>query len=130
MTIKREIQDNYTIVTVSGNMEYGSSALQLFPYIEKLIKAGQKNIIVDLEQVKWFSSNGLASLLAAHTTLQEKGGQLRIAHPTHSINSTFKQTQLTKILNIYDSVDAAVVSISSTAGAPSYDRLPDSHSPH
>jgi len=130
MTIKRKIQDNYTIITVSGNMEQGSSSLQLFPYIEKLIKAGQTNFIVDLEHVKWFSSNGLASLLAAHTTLQEKGGQLRIAHPTHAINSTFKQTQLTKILNIYDSVDAAVMSINSTSSTPSYDSFSEPRSPH
>jgi anti-anti-sigma factor len=113
MTITSKTQNKYTIVTVSGSMEHGSSALQLFPYVESLIKAGQKNIIVDLEQVKWFSSNGLASLLAAHTALQDSGGQLRIAHPTHAINSTFKQTQLTKILKIYDSVDAAVVSFAS-----------------
>jgi anti-anti-sigma factor len=130
MTIKSKIQNDYTIVTVSGSMEHGSSSLELFPYVEKLIKAGQKTIIVDLEHVKWFSSNGLASLLAAHTALKDNGGELRIAHPTHSINSTFKQTQLTKILHIYDSVDSAIVSINSVAGTPSYENFSESRTSH
>jgi anti-anti-sigma factor len=127
MTIKSINHNKYTIVTVSGSMEHGSGALKLYPYIEGLIKAGQSNIVIDLENVKWFSSNGLASLLATHAKLQEVGGQLCIAHPTHEINSTLKQTKLTKILNIYATVDAAVTGLK-TEKSPSYDNLSSSPS--
>jgi anti-anti-sigma factor len=108
MTINKETHGDVALLTISGKMENDPSTLKLHCYVEGLINKGQKNIILDLWNVKGFSSNGLASLLASYTLVQKAGGKFIIVHPTHTINNTLIQTQLTKILKICSSVDEAL----------------------
>jgi len=113
MRIKETVQDDITILTLSGKMMNGPESIHLHPYVKGLIEKGQTKIVVDMGRVKWFSSTGLGSLLASYTSLRNVGGDLRIARPTRKIYSVFMATQLIRVFESFDSVEEAVGSYTS-----------------
>ena len=110
MRIKETVKGDVTILTLSGRMINGPESVHLHPYVKGLIEKGQTKIVVDMGKVKWFSSTGLGSLLAAYTSLRNEGGDIRIARATRKIYSVFMATQLVKVFKSFDSVDEAVKS--------------------
>lgn len=110
MRIQEKSEGEVTVLTLSGRMINGPESIHLHPYVKELIEKGQKEIVVDMGKVKWFSSTGLGSLLASYTSLRNAGGDLRIARPTRKIYSVFMATQLTKVFRSFDTVAEAVES--------------------
>ncbi|MEE9167494.1 MAG: STAS domain-containing protein [Candidatus Neomarinimicrobiota bacterium] len=110
MKIKESTKGDVTVLTLSGRMINGPQSVLLHPYIKDLIEKGQKEIVVDMGKVKWFSSTGLGSLLASYTSLRNAGGDLKIARPTRKIYSVFMATQLIQVFQSFETVEKAVES--------------------
>ncbi len=112
MRIKKEINNDIIILTISKRMVNDQSTLKLYPYVKDLIDNGQRKIVVDMGKVRFFSSNGLASLLASYASLNKVEGDLRIVQPSSRIRNLLKYTQVDKIFKIYASVENAIDSYS------------------
>lgn len=69
---------------------------------------GQRNIILDLSNVKYSDSSGLSSLLIGHRICKNSDGMFILTGINDNINRLIAISQLENILNIVASVDEAV----------------------
>ena len=72
------------------------------------LRAGFGKIVLDMGQVKWVNSSGLGTLIAAMTSVKNKGGEMKLARVTDKVESLFAITQLIKVFKTYETVDRAV----------------------
>ena len=69
---------------------------------------GQRNIILDLSNVKYSDSSGLSSLLVGHRICKNSDGMFILTGINDNINRLISISQLENILNIVGSVDEAI----------------------
>lgn len=69
---------------------------------------GQRNIILDLSNVKYSDSSGLSSLLVGHRICKNSDGMFILTGINDNINRLIAISQLENILNIVASVDEAI----------------------
>ena len=68
---------------------------------------GNKNIILNLETVKYVDSSGLSAILVANRLCQGAEGRLVLSNVSDHVMKLFKISQLDSVLNIAASVDEA-----------------------
>jgi anti-sigma B factor antagonist len=108
MRISEKIHDNITVLTISGKMMIDAKSSDLHKYVKELIAKNQTNIVIDLGKVTWLASVGLGAILASYTSLKNASGDLKLARSTRKIRSVLIFTQLTKVLEDFDTVQEAV----------------------
>ena len=106
--MQEKLQDDVTVITISGKMMIDAKSIDLHKHIKQLIKNNQTKIVIDLGKVTWLDSVGLGAILASLTSLKNAGGDLKLARSTRKIRSILVFTQLIKILENYDTVKEAV----------------------
>ncbi|MFH1675783.1 MAG: STAS domain-containing protein [bacterium] len=80
--------------------------------IKALIRAGNKDIIVDLAGVKYIDSAGMGTLISVLKATRESGGNMRVTSPSTQVRMVLELTRLNKVFEIYDTVDDAVAMFS------------------
>ncbi|MCS6820736.1 MAG: STAS domain-containing protein [Microscillaceae bacterium] len=68
---------------------------------------GTRNLILDLNKVKYVDSSGLSSLLVANRLCTESNGTFVIAKANEHVMKLIKISQLDKVLNILPTVEEA-----------------------
>ncbi len=69
---------------------------------------GQRNIILDLSNVKYSDSSGLSSLLVGHRICKNADGTFILTRINENITRLIAISQLENILNIVGTVDEAI----------------------
>ena len=69
---------------------------------------GQRNIILDLSNVKYSDSSGLSSLLVGHRICKNSDGTFILTGINENISRLIAISQLENILNIVGSVDEGI----------------------
>jgi len=110
MNIKEKMQGDVAIVALKGNLMGEPDTTDVREKIYSLLQDDVKKIILDLGKVKWINSSGLGSLIAALTSVKNKGGDMRLANITEKVESVFMITQLIKVFKTYETVERAVAS--------------------
>ncbi len=110
MTIKESVRGNIAVLALRGNLMGEPDTDNLREKIYGLLQEDLKKIVIDMKGVRWVSSSGLGTLIAALTSVKNKGGDLRLANITDKVESLFAITQLVKVFKTYESVDRAVAS--------------------
>ncbi|MCX8009623.1 MAG: STAS domain-containing protein [Ignavibacteria bacterium] len=110
MKIKQRETYNTVILELSGNVMGGPDSAELNNLLHKLLDEGKKNIIIDLQDVKFMNSSGLGMLIAGLTTVRNGGGELKLANATEKINSLLVVTKLITVFESFGSVEEAVAS--------------------
>ena len=80
--------------------------------VMRLINQNKKNIIIDLRNVSFADSRGLAGLIFIYKALVNDGW-LGLLKPKKNIEELFKITRMDQIFNIYNSDEEAVAAASS-----------------
>jgi len=108
MNIKEKMQGDVAVVALKGNLMGEPDTTEVREKIYSLLQDDVKKIVLDLGKVKWINSSGLGSLIAAMTSVKNKGGEMRLANITEKVESVFMITQLIKVFKTYETVDRAV----------------------
>ena len=69
---------------------------------------GQRNIILDLSNIKYSDSSGLSSLLVGHRICKNADGIFILTRINENIAKLIAISQLENILNIVETVDEAI----------------------
>jgi len=69
---------------------------------------GQRNIILDLSDVKYTDSSGLSALLVGNRVVQEDGGIFVLTCLSDHTSKLIKISQLDSVLNIFPKVEEAI----------------------
>lgn len=110
MTIKEKMYGDIAVLSLKGNLMGEPDTTDVRDKIYSLLQDGVHNIILDLGKVKWMNSSGLGTLIAAMTSVKNKGGELKLASVSDKVESLFMITQLIKVFKTYENVDRAVAS--------------------
>ena len=108
MNIKEKMHEDVAVVALKGNLMGEPDTTEVRDKIYSLLQDEVKKIVLDLGKVKWINSSGLGSLIAALTSVKNKGGDMRLANITEKVESVFMITQLIKVFKTYETVDRAV----------------------
>lgn len=69
---------------------------------------GNKNIILDLSQVKYIDSSGLSAILVGNRLSQDVGGIFVLAGVTEHVMKLIKISQLDSVLDIMPTIQEAI----------------------
>lgn len=110
MTIKERMHGKVAVLSLKGDLMAEPETADLRAKIKHLLDAGTNQVVADLAGVRYISSTGLGTLIAALTSVKNKGGDLRLAAVTEKVESLFVITQLVKVFKEYETVERAVES--------------------
>jgi anti-sigma B factor antagonist len=77
-------------------------------WVETAVEDEPANLVVDLQDVTFVDSTGLATLVTGMKRSREKGGDLRICGLQQPLRLIFELTRLDKAFEIFNNEDEAV----------------------
>ena len=101
-------QEKYLSLTLHEEKLDASIAPSLKSELITLHAEGIKNIILDLNEVKYTDSSGLSALLVGNRVVQEEGGMFVLACLSEHTAKLIKISQLDSVLNILPTIEQAV----------------------
>ncbi|HAV24220.1 MAG: hypothetical protein A2X67_12165 [Ignavibacteria bacterium GWA2_55_11] len=110
MTIKESMHGTVAVLSLKGDLMGEPETANVRERIYDFLSKGTHNIVLDLGHLRYVSSTGLGTLIAALTSVKNKGGDLRLASVTDKVESLFVITQLVKVFKEYETVERAVKS--------------------
>jgi anti-sigma B factor antagonist len=108
-----------TVIAVSGEIDV-YTAPRLRETLVSLVDAGNYRLIVDMEGVEFLDSTGLGVLVGGLKRVRAFDGGIDLVCTQGRILRIFRITGLSKVFNIYDSVEDALAS-DANGEAPSGD---------
>jgi anti-sigma B factor antagonist len=107
LSLETRQENDRTVVEVGGEIDV-YTAPKLRECISGLVDAGQRQIIVDLEQVEFMDSTGLGVLVGALKRVRTVDGNLDLVCTQERLLKIFRITGLSKVFPIHDSQSAAL----------------------
>lgn len=107
MNLQTRIENNVTVLTVSGRLDT-VTAPEYEKNIREMISGGNVKFVVDFEQLEYISSAGLRGLLVMAKLLNEKGGRMCLANVKGNVRSVFDMCGFTAVFAMKDSVSEAL----------------------
>jgi anti-sigma B factor antagonist len=95
------------VVTLDGEVHLPGADL-LKGYLLELVTEKIPRMVLDLTTVGFLGSAGLGVIVLAHIKARTFRGEFRLVSPRPKVMRALEVTRLTKLFNIYDSVDEAL----------------------
>jgi anti-sigma B factor antagonist len=112
MKFQTQEQDTYTLVSLGAEKLDSNLSPDLKGHIINLAsKNPDKDIIIDLENVRFADSSGLSALLLAHRICRDNARTCVFVKPSPKLIILFEISQLNKVFQIADSIDEAVATL-------------------
>jgi anti-sigma B factor antagonist len=113
-----------TVVDLGGRIVLGESMASrlgsgptLHGFIRDLLKAGHKNILLNLRDVSHVDSMGIGELSSCLITVRSQGGELKVTNPNERVRNLLNLTHLNTVLDVVDGETTAVQSFARAGGA-------------
>lgn len=110
MQVSNQPVGDVMVVKVSGRITLGEGNVILRELISDLADKGIKKIVLNLSEVNYVDSSGVGELVKAHTTIRNKGGQLKLANLNKRVHDLLEMTKLSKVFDIQKDEASAVAS--------------------
>jgi anti-sigma B factor antagonist len=108
-----------SIVDVSGNVTMGETASLIRETLNKMARAGQRKIVLNLAELSYLDSAGIGVLVSSFATINSLGGQLKLSNLTNRVKDLLLITKLYTVFEVFDNEQAAVSSFPKVAaGVP------------
>jgi len=101
------LSDKRAVLTLSGRIN-AVTAPDLKAQLKRLAKGGHIQLIVDLTDVPFIDSSGLAALVSAFKTVREAGGAMKLAGLSEQTRTVFTLTRLDRVFEFYPDAGAAL----------------------
>lgn len=98
------------IVTLSGKLD-ALTAPSYEQQVSALLATSPCSLIIDCAQLEYISSAGLRALLATAKRIKGKGAQFHCANVTGTVREVFDISGFSTILQVHDSVAAALAAL-------------------
>ena len=96
------------VLHLQGPITLGDGTRKLRALIEEKLKAGKKNIVLNLAEVYYIDSSGLGELVAAYTATNRNGGKLKLMKLSPRVRDLAQLTKVYQIFEIFNDEDSAV----------------------
>jgi anti-anti-sigma factor len=108
LDIEHKDKDEVTVVYFFGKMDTRTSP-DAEKYVNQLIDDGDKNILMNFEELDFISSTGLRVILATGKKLSGSG-KLTLCNPNITVNDVLKMSGFNKMFGVYDTEEEALKS--------------------
>ena len=108
MEFKIEKLENYTLIQVQEEKLDTHIAPTLKSELVLVSGNGEKNIILDLSNVRYCDSSGLSAILVANRLCKNASGTFVLTGLNEAVERLITISQLDTVLNITNSVDEGV----------------------
>jgi len=108
LKIKERKRDGVAVLEMSGRLMGGPDAEAFDEVLKTLIHEGCRNVIVNMEKVRWVNSTGLGILISGYTTLKKSGGELKLLKVSDRIENIFIVSKLYTVFESYQDEDEAI----------------------
>ena len=103
LQVRSEAHGEWHVVVVSGELD-AETVPTLAGHLEE---THQRQVVVDLAELSFMDSTGLALMVDWHRRLDAGGGEFRLASLRPAVHKLFRLTDLTGVLRIHDTVQHA-----------------------
>ncbi len=94
----REVK-GISILDLGGRLTLGEESNALREEVKQLLDAAKKNILLNVADVTYIDSTGVATLVGIYRSTQAKGGTLKLL----DLSKKFQETlQLTRLLTVFE----------------------------
>ncbi len=101
VTITERAVGDVVILDVAGRLTVEESSRQLSAYVEKLLDRERLKILVNLEQVPYLDTTGVAELVLSYTWVQRQGGALKLLNLSPYAEHLLKISNLLTIFETF-----------------------------
>ncbi len=108
LSITERQSDSVVILDLKGSIRLGESNIELHKTVRLLVERGEKNVLLNLAEVKHIDSTGLGGLIAAYITLKKNDGVLKLLNLTEKVRDLMVITKLLTVFNVYQTESEAV----------------------
>ncbi len=107
MVVKEKKVCEVVVLVVDGEINFNSSPDFRKAFLKVLDSKAQK-VVVNLSNVAYVDSSGLATLVEAHQKIKSAGGRLKLSNLTNKVKSLFEITKLEKLFEIFPTEEDAL----------------------
>ena len=100
--------DQVTVVDAAGRITLGEGAGSMHGKISELLKTGKSKILLNLGEVSYIDSSAICELVAASTSVANRGGQLKLLNLTKKVEGLLRITKLYTVFDVFDSEVTAI----------------------
>ena len=111
MNLKSEIRSNVVILEVQEERLDAHNSGDLKAVMLKFYEEGNKNILIDLKDVRFIDSSGLGALVSGFKNAISHQGSLKLASLQPQVKSMFELTRLHRVFEIFPSLTEAIESL-------------------
>ena len=79
--------------------------------LDRLVREGKLEILIDLQQMPFVDSTELGRLIRCHISVRNAGGRVRLCNLSPRVITLMKMSRLDTLLEIYDTEDEALAVI-------------------
>ena len=98
------------VIDVDGKILLGEGDVEIKRTVDDLLKAGNKNILLNLARVPYLDSAGLGEIIRCYTALRKSGGSFKLLSPNRRIIDLLSITKLLNVFDWYDNEESALKS--------------------
>jgi anti-sigma B factor antagonist len=100
------------ILRITGTLAVGGNNRLLREHVDELLKAGLKNILVDVAAVTYIDSSGVGELLMARETVSVSGGEIKLLNLGKRTRDISHATILSTAFQTFEDEPSAILSYS------------------
>ena len=108
MNLRNEEKNGIVIVYVQEERLDAHNSGELKIEMQKLFEEGNKNILVDLKDVRFIDSSGLGALVSGFKNAISHQGNLKLSSLQPQVKSMFELTRLHRVFEIFASSSEAL----------------------
>ena len=108
MKIDIRQKQSVTILVPKGKITIGSGDVALRDSVLAALDSGALKILINLDGVSTIDSSGIGELVAAYTTVTNRGGQLKLSNLSAKVSDILQITQLVAVFQVEDSEEEAL----------------------
>ena len=108
LTIASREVDGVTVLDLSGRITLGEGSVQLREAVRDLISKGSKTILLNMGDVNYIDSSGLAALINATRDMEDYGGIFMLAGVRKEVRPILETARLENFFLLSPRVDEAL----------------------
>ncbi len=90
-----------SVVDLSGKITIGEGDVVLREKVSELLDGGDRQILLNLEKVKYMDSAGIGELVACYKRAKEKEGTVKLLNPSGKVYDLLQLTKLEEVFDTY-----------------------------
>ena len=96
------------VLEITGRLTMGSGSEKLEEMLRDLIASGERALLLDCAGVSVIDSQGIKSLVQGVTSMEKRGGKLKLLKISPRVREVLDLTRLLTVIETFDDEDSAV----------------------